>query len=98
RCDSHPFPTRRSSDLRLDCERGGQPFSVAVAVSERDDDTARLTALVDPRRHVVPRLGILGLTLDAPLAHLLRVSRARAGVVENRAEEHTSELQSRENL
>jgi len=73
--------SRAGETVRLDCERGGQPFSVAVAVSERDDDTARLTALVDPRRHVVPRLGILGLTLDAPLAHLLRVSRARAGVV-----------------
>ena len=67
--------------VRLDIERGGVPLSVAVPVVERDDDPARLAALTDPRRHVVPRLGILGLTLDPALARLIRAIRAEAGVV-----------------
>ncbi len=73
--------SRAGETVRLDGDRGGVPFSVVVPVAERDDDSARLTALTDPRRHVVPRLGILGLTLDADLARLIRVLRVQAGVV-----------------
>src|SRR5690606_8033530 len=74
--------SRAGETVRLDGERGGAPFSAVVPVTERDDDSARLTALTDPRRHVVPRLGILGLTLDPDLARLIRVLRVQAGVVE----------------
>lgn len=73
--------SRAGETVRLDGERGGAPFSAVVPVTERDDDSARLTALTDPRRHVVPRLGILGLTLDPDLARLIRVLRVQAGVV-----------------
>jgi serine protease Do len=61
--------------------REGQTRQARISVAERRDPLANLSASVDPRQHLVTRLGILGIDLDAPAAMLLGVQRVPSGVV-----------------
>jgi serine protease Do len=67
--------------VRLEVIRQGTRVSVSVAVAERADALAAATAIADPRQNLVPRLGILAVTLDPALADVVPGLRARAGVV-----------------
>ena len=67
--------------VKLEVLRGEQLKTVAVTVTERPDALSRITALADPRQNVVPRLGILGVTLEAEVAAMLPSLRAKSGVV-----------------
>jgi serine protease Do len=67
--------------VRLEVLRGEQVKTVNVSVAERNDPLARITGLADPRQNVVARLGILGVTLDADVAAMLPILRAKSGVV-----------------
>ena len=58
--------------VTLEVLRDGKPLTVPVAMTEREDALAGL-ASVDPRPHLVPRLGILGVELDAQVAEMLPV-------------------------
>src|SRR5262249_11395246 len=51
-----------------------------VAMNERPHRLSQLPA-VDPRENLVPRLGILGVTLDPVLAEMVPAVRVRSGVV-----------------
>src|SRR5690606_42105637 len=85
----HSFPTRRSSDLVFALGAGlehGQAFAKAV-----------LDALVVAGLEMQAR-GRAGVA-SAPVAAVQAVAAAQAeGTGHRRSEEHTSELQSRENL
>ena len=61
--------------------RDGQTRQARVPIGERRDPLANLSASIDPRQHMVGRLGILGIDLDAPGAVLLGVQRVPSGVV-----------------
>jgi serine protease Do len=61
--------------------REGQVRKARVPIAERRDPLANLSASVDPRKHLVSRLGILGIDLDAPAAMALGVQRVPSGVV-----------------
>jgi serine protease Do len=67
--------------VRLEVLRGQETTSVNVSVAERNDPMARITGMADPRQNVVARLGILGVTLDADVAAMLPILRAKSGVV-----------------
>jgi serine protease Do len=67
--------------VRLDILRDGQPRTIAVTMAERRDTLAGLTATADPRQHVVARLGVLGLDVDASVARALPPLRIAAGVL-----------------
>jgi serine protease Do len=67
--------------VHLQVDRAGHVFDRAVAMSERPNGVAGLSARVDPRRHVVARLGIVGATLEARIAALLPPLRTLEGVV-----------------
>ena len=67
--------------VRLDIERRGQNLTVPVRVAERDDDPARFGVMARPEDHLVPRLGILGLSMTPELAALLPDLRVSSGVV-----------------
>ena len=67
--------------VRLDILRDGQARTIAVTMAERRDSLAGLTATADPRQHVVPRLGVLGLDVDASVARALPPLRIAAGVL-----------------
>src|SRR5690606_41731967 len=81
--DPHSFPTRRSSDLRIRAGREADPLVLAQAPDELRNLRLRHRVAGNAQR----------ITADA---------RARPrddhGAVPRRSEEHTSELQSRENL
>jgi serine protease Do len=67
--------------VRLEVLRDEQAKSVNVSVAERNDPLSRITGQADPRQNVVARLGILGVTVDADIAAMLPMLRAKAGVV-----------------
>jgi len=66
--------------VRLEVLRGDTPTTVTVSVAERADPLSAATLLSDPRENIVPRLGILGATLDPKLAAGLPL-RSKSGVV-----------------
>jgi serine protease Do len=47
--------------------RAGQTVQLPVAVGERDDDPMRFAEMVTRDEHLIPRLGVLALTLTNPL-------------------------------
>jgi serine protease Do len=67
--------------VSLELLRDGQPLKVSVAVTERKDPLAGLSASSDPRQNLVPRLGVLGVDLDPEIATALPVLRVPSGVV-----------------
>jgi serine protease Do len=67
--------------VRLEVLRDEQVKTVNVSVAERNDPLSRITGLADPRRNVVERLGILGVTLGPDVAAMLPMLRAKSGVV-----------------
>src|SRR6185295_7666074 len=66
--------------VRLEVLRGDKPTTITVLVAERADPLSAVTMLTDLRDNIVPRLGILGATLDPKLAASLPL-RSKAGVV-----------------
>ena len=67
--------------MRLDLERRGTGLTLSVPVVEREDDPYRFTALARPEDHLIPRLGVLGLSMTPDLAALLPDLRVASGVV-----------------
>jgi serine protease Do len=67
--------------VTLEILRDGKTMSVPVAMTERKDPLSNLTAEIDPRTNLVPRLGILGVNLNARIAEALPALRVRSGVV-----------------
>ena len=67
--------------VTLEVLRDGQIVKLPVAMGERRDPLAGLSASIDPRQNLVPRLGILGVSLDQRIAEMVPVLRVRSGVV-----------------
>ena len=67
--------------VALEILRAGKPVTVTVAMAERNDPFGGLAKSTDPRQNLVPRLGILGVTLDKALAEALPAVRVPSGVV-----------------
>ena len=67
--------------VTLSILREGKELKVPVAMAERQEPLAGLTATTDPRQNLVPRLGILGVSVDKRLAQVLRLVRVSSGVV-----------------
>src|SRR5207302_7367108 len=97
-CHPHPFPTRRSSDLAF--ATNSRLVLGQEAVDEKSNEITAIPALVerldlDGALVSIDAMGcnpnIAQSILDAKADYLLAVK-------DNRSEEHTSELQSRENL
>jgi serine protease Do len=67
--------------VSLDVQRDGTTLRAGVVMMERPDGVSRLSEVADPRQHLVPRLGILGVDLDRRVAEMLPALRVSAGVV-----------------
>jgi len=67
--------------VRFEILRGGRRLSAPVPVAERADDPDRFATMVDPDRHLVPRLGVLALTIEEPVASMLPLLRLPDGVI-----------------
>jgi serine protease Do len=67
--------------VTLDILRDDAPLKVVVSIAERHDPLGNLAASIDARQNLVPRLGVLGVSLDPRLAAMLPTVRALSGVV-----------------
>src|SRR5688572_3507375 len=65
----------------LEILRGTEALRFPVALGERRDPIADLANAIDPRENLVPRLGILGVTLNPGIAQMLPGLRMKAGVI-----------------
>jgi len=61
--------------------RGEQPIKASVAVIERPDDPQRFADLVNEEQNLIPKLGVLGLTITDQLRKLLPDLRIDTGVI-----------------
>jgi serine protease Do len=69
--DVNVYRRKVGEQVKLVVQRGGQEVTFQVPVVERNDDPERFMPLVSPDRNLVPKLGILGLEVDAKLAQNL---------------------------
>ena len=67
--------------VTLDILRGTEALRFPVALGERRDLIADLASATDPRENLVPRLGILGVTVNPAIGQMLPGLRMKAGVV-----------------
>jgi serine protease Do len=68
--------------INLDVLRDGKKLTVPVAVVNREDDPMRFADLVDPAKNMVPKLGILGISVvEKQVAELLDELRRPYGVL-----------------
>lgn len=67
--------------VSIETLRQGETIHFTVDVIERANDPARFADLVDPQRNLIPKLGILGLEVDARIARLLPKLRRRNAVI-----------------
>jgi len=67
--------------VTLDVLRSGKTVTLKAMMAERVDPLSEAAATADPREHIVPRLGILAVTLDDSLARVIGPLRAKVGVV-----------------
>jgi serine protease Do len=67
--------------VTVDVLRDGKTVTLPIAMSERSDPLGGLSASIDPRQNLVPRLGILGVAMNPQLAQLLRAQRVPTGVL-----------------
>ena len=67
--------------VALEVLRGGQVLKVPVTIAERHNPFFGAASSSDPRENMVPRLGILAVTLDRQIAEVIPVVRVTSGVV-----------------
>jgi len=67
--------------VMLGVRRGSATFTALVPILERLEDPDRFAGLVTPERNLVPKLGVLGIEIDADLLKLLPSLRGKDGVV-----------------
>ncbi|HEX6974334.1 MAG TPA: trypsin-like peptidase domain-containing protein [Vicinamibacterales bacterium] len=66
--------------VALQVRRGARTMTISVPVGERDNDTAKLEALIGPQQ-LIPRLGIVAIDLTPTVAQLLPQVRGERGAV-----------------
>jgi serine protease Do len=67
--------------VTLDVLRDGQALKIPVVMAERKGSILGVTAAIDPRQNLVPRLDILGVDLNPQIAAVLPALRVGSGVV-----------------
>jgi len=75
------FRYRIGQKAEVELLRGAQRIQASVPVIERADDPQRFADMVNEEQNLVPKLGILGLTLTDQLRSLLPQLRIDSGVV-----------------
>jgi len=72
---------RVGDSVHIQVLRAGQKTSIAVPVVEQPNDPARFADMVDPQQDVIPRLGILALTVTKDVRAMLPELRFDTGVI-----------------
>jgi serine protease Do len=71
----------RGDKLKMEVLRGNERLSLEIPVMERRDEEDQLADLVNPEKDLIPRLGILGVTIDEKITRMLENPRINTGVV-----------------
>src|SRR5690606_41245172 len=93
----HPFPTRRSSDLSAEAVVKGDSRVAAISAASILAKVTRDRELVEFDK-LYPGYGLADHKGYPTKVHLDALMRLGVTPIHRRSEEHTSELQSRENL
>ena len=75
------YLVNNGTSAKLEILRGSRNLTLDVAVFEPDHDRARLAELSVPQRDVIPRLGIIGVTITPEISGLLGNLRITSGVL-----------------
>jgi serine protease Do len=67
--------------LKVEVLRGSGNVSLEIPVVEQKDEMDRLADSLDPRKSLVPKLGILGVEIDRRLAEMIPNLRMGSGVI-----------------
>jgi serine protease Do len=70
-----------SNSLKLQILRGDKKLELTVPVTEPKNEPDQLSELADPAKDIIPRLGIVGLTVSADVRSLMGDLRVPTGVV-----------------
>lgn len=79
--DVNLYQRELGETVRVEVLRDGERRSVSVTVVERSDDPDRFVDLADPRRNLVPELGILAIDISRRVEEMLPALRKRFGVL-----------------
>ncbi len=71
----------KGDKLKVDVLRGEDRVSLEIPVMERRDESDQLADLVSPEKNLVPKLGIVGVSIDGKIAQMLEGLRIGGGVV-----------------
>jgi serine protease Do len=74
------FLHRTDQNLQLEVLRGGKQVQLGIPVIEEKTEIDPLSALVDPEKNRIPRLGLLGIDIGQQTAELLPRLRINSGV------------------
>jgi len=72
---------RIGDSVHVQVLRAGQKTSIAVPVVEQPNDPTRFADMVDPQQDVIPRLGILALTITKDVRNMLPELRFDTGII-----------------
>src|SRR5215831_15509081 len=75
------YQYRIGDTVQLQAKRGRKVFGATVAVTESQSDPERFTDMVNPENNLVSKLGILGVTIDDKIRHVLSDLRLPDGVL-----------------
>jgi serine protease Do len=70
-----------SDTVHLELMRGEKKLNLSVPVFEPHNDASRLSDLGDPRKDVIPKLGVVGVTVTSEIADFLGEMRFPGGVL-----------------
>lgn len=70
-----------SDSIRLEVTRGDKKLNLTVPVYEPRNDPSRLSDLGDPKKDLIPKLGIVGITVTPEIADVLGDLRLPGGVL-----------------
>ena len=71
----------KGNSTRLQILRGGKKMDLEVPIFESKNEPGKLSELADPKRDLLPRLGVVGLTITPEVTALLGELRIPSGVV-----------------
>ncbi|MEM9114920.1 MAG: trypsin-like peptidase domain-containing protein [Myxococcota bacterium] len=75
------YQSKIGATIAVEVVREGQTRRLEIPVVERPNVMERLTLQLDPRKDLIPELGVLGLSLEGDMARLLPNVRVPGGVL-----------------
>jgi serine protease Do len=75
------FLHSREEQARVQVLRGEQKRQLLVQVTEQEHSVDRMFDLVDPAKHFVPKLGILGLEINSQISKMFPELRRGSGII-----------------